>query len=56
LTLRVEARKRGAGNEFFCQVKELRGTVCTAHTAPAEIIGAVEHAIRGAWDGGIQSG
>ena len=56
LTLRVEPLERGAGNSFKNTVKVSTGGTPQAHSLPEDIIEAVEHAIRGAFNSGIQYG
>ena len=56
LTLRVEPLERGRGNVFKNTVKIATGGAAQAHSLPEEIIEAVEHAVRGAFNSGIQYG
>lgn len=56
LTLRVEPRERGTGNRFTSTIKVSTGGTVQAHTLPADIIEAIEHAISGAFNAGIQYG
>ncbi|MEL3906460.1 MAG: elongation factor G [Treponema sp.] len=56
LTLRVEPLERGAGNVFKSEVRAASGGSRAAHTLPEEILEAVEQAIRGAFNAGIQYG
>lgn len=48
--MRVEPRERGSGNNFTNNVK------IGAHTVPKEIIDAIERAVTGAFNSGIQFG
>lgn len=56
LTLRVEPLERGTGNVFKNTVKIAAGGAAQAHSLPEEIIEAIEHAVRGAFNSGIQYG
>ena len=56
LTFRVEPLGRGTGNIFTNTVKVSAGGTPQAHSLPEDIIAAVEHAVRGAFNAGIRYG
>ena len=56
LSLKVEPLERGSGNRFTNMVKVAAGGTPQPHSLPESIIEAIEHAVQGAFNSGIQYG